>query len=171
MNMAKNNPVNKPQRELSTDDVKVNQRPARNLDDPDYDGEVVSAIMDGRDQAYLDELAFMEEAVTIRIQKGSEKHAPPVVSCWVNGKGAEQLTNGKWMVCGWLPVNHPVVTKRKYVEVLARSRTDTITTDVVKREHDEDNLAIPNTSTKYPFTVIGDSARGNDWLTRILTEQ
>lgn len=170
-NLAKNNPVNRSQREFESADVKMDQRAAVDMSAP-REREEIAAVESVIDASYFDELAFMEEPVTIRIQKSTEKFAPNVVDCWVNGKGAEQFTNGKWMVCGWLPVGHPVITKRKYLEVLARAKVDSIQTEVTKYEDREDNKAIPYTSSKYPFQVIQDNnQRGGEWLSRVLMGQ
>lgn len=171
---AKDSPISTGSKEFHTDEVKITQRKARNLDLPP-ESETLIDVSDGLradDAAYHSELAFMEEPVTIRIQPSMEKFAPKVVQCWVNGKGAEQLTNGKWMQCGWLPVNHVVTTRRKYVEVLARAKQEGISTRVVKHEDSEDNFADRYTSMKYPFSVLSDAnPRGHEWLSRILMGQ
>lgn len=169
---AKNNPVSTGKREFESGDVKINQRAARNLDLPSEPESIVSLDGGTQDADYFATLAFMEEPVAIRIQKSSEKFAPNVVDCWVQGRGAEQLQNGKWMVCGWLPVNHTVITKRKYLEVLARAKHDSIQTRVVKHEDSEENFADPYSSSKYPFSVLQDAnPRGHEWLSRVLMEQ
>lgn len=157
-------------REKSTEDMKVGQRDSVNLDMP-RDSEEIAIAETTIGQDYVDEINFMEEPVTIRINKSAEKYAPNVVDCWTNGRGAEQFINGKWAVCGWLPVNTVVTTKRKYVEVLARAKQESIQTRVVKHEDHEDNFADRYTNLKYPFSVISDpSRRGAEWLTRILSE-
>lgn len=168
---AINNPVKRQyNREKNTEDMKVGQRDSVNLDLPRESEDIVS-LETIAEQDYIDELAFMEETVMIRINKSSEKFAPNVVDCWANGRGAEQFINGKWAVCGWLPVNTVVTTKRKYVEVLARSKQESIQTRVVKHEDREENHADRFTNLKYPFSVISDkSPRGAEWLTRILSE-
>jgi len=175
MNHAKNNPVNKPGKEFDTSDVKVGQRESRNLDEYDNDDEPLIALAEGIGDSraeYNAALAFMEEPVTIRISKSSEKKAPNVMQCWVNGKGAEQFVNGKWMVCGWLPVGVPVTTRRKYVEVLARAKFETVSTRVVKHEDHEENFADRTAGGKYPFSVLNDSnPRGVEWLSTIIQEQ
>lgn len=169
MNHAKNNPVNRPGRELHTDDMEVGQRPAVNLDLP-REAESILPVEGALSSDYLEELAFNEEPVTINIQKSSEKFAPNVVDCWCGGRGAEQFINGKWAVCGWLPVNKPVTTRRKYVEVLARSKQDSIQTRTIKHEESEDNFADRYTNTKYPFSVLRDSEKGHQWLSKVLME-
>ena len=170
---AKNNQVVKGQRETHSEDVKIGQRGSRDLNLP-VESESLIALGEGLEdnpEAYHEALSFMEEPVTIIISKSSEKNAPTTVQCWVNGKGAEHYRNGKWLQCGWLPIGQRVTTRRKYVEVLARARGETISTRVVKHENHEDNLADRTASTKYPFSVQGDSAKGGEWLNTILMEQ
>lgn len=175
---AKNNQVIATGKELNSSDYKPQQRKARNLDVPE-DNEPMIALAEGLaddEEAYAAELAFMEEPVRIRIMvpvMPGDKHPPRTVQCWVNGKGAEQLTNGKWMQCGWLPLNFDVVTRRKYVEVLLRSKTETIQTEVRQRGIDgEDNLAHRITNGKYSVSIMADnSPRAHEWMATIVQEQ
>lgn len=182
---AKNRPVIRGHKETDSRDIPVQQQRAPiNLDLPREQEEVeaietVNADM-LQEKEYLAELAFNEEPITIIIQKGPEKMAPRIVDCWVNGRGAEHFRNGKWHVCGWLPVNVPVITRRKYVEVLARAKADSVETEVVKHidgggssNGREDNLAHRYTQTKFPFSVLNDPSgtKGMAWLTKILNEQ
>jgi hypothetical protein len=80
------------------------------------------------------------------------------------------LNNGQWLEIEWLPIGVPLTTKRKYVEVLARSKPDAITT-----VHDDANVERPRntvrrrTSAQYPLSVIQDpNPRGHEWLSRIM---
>lgn len=170
---AKNNQVIKGAREVHTDDVKIGQRGSRNLDLP-VENETLMDFSEGLEddpEAHYAALKFMEEAVTINISPSSEKNAPTTVQCWVNGKGAEHFHNGKWYQCGWLPVGHTVTTRRKYVEVLLRAKSESVTTRVVKHEGREDNLADRFASTKYPLSIQGDTPEGYEWYSRILRGQ
>lgn len=170
MDAAENPVVRKSKREINTGDLEIAQRAAVNLDVP-RDNESLVSVEGHLDQSEIEALAFMEEPITIVLNPSTEKNAAKVVDCWVNGRGAEQLQNGKWMVCGWLPVGHPVTTKRKYAEVLARAKPETITTDVKKYEDREDNLAFRTAYSKYPFSVLHDSnPRGTEWLVKILSD-
>lgn len=121
---------------------------------------------------YLTELQFMEQPVSIRIEPGQEENAPLTVECYVNGKGAEVFLNNRWQEMGFLPVGVVVVTKRKYVEVLARSRTMKCSTldhsdlnNVDKNEVRRRNVRL------HSFSVVHDpSPRGVAWLTQIFNE-
>lgn len=129
----------------------------------------------GLTKDYLDELAFMEEPVTVRFSSGMDRFAPKFVDCCVNGKGIEVLMNGRWLEFFQVPVNQNVTMKRKYLEVFARCKH----TDVVARHRGVPNdnsqpinETIPSTNLKHPFSVIEDrNSRGPEWLTRILVGQ
>lgn len=172
-NKAKDTPVFAPAKEVSTADLQVAQPPAIALEDR---GEIVIAE-DRPDQAYLDELKFNEDALTIRIERGTEEFAPMSVPLWVNGEGAEVMnTAGKWVKVGWLPISIPVITKRKYVEVLARSRTDRVraSEENPRPKENEDGWKLHRTSSQsHAFSVLHDPAgsKGTEWLNRIYAER
>lgn len=178
---AKDNQVIATGKEHNSSDYKPQQRKARNLDVA-QDDEPMIALAEGLaddDETYAAELAFLEEPLKIMIMVPTmpgDKHPPRTVQCWVNGKGAEQLTNGKWMQCGWLPLGVPVVTRRKYVEVLLRSKTDMIHTEVIHQGEgvsaSEQNIARRLTSGKYTLSVLADqSPRAHEWLSTLAQEQ
>ena len=118
---------------------------------------------------YLAELNFNEDPVTIRLEPSSEKFASRWVPCWVNGKGAEVLLNGKWVEFGYLPVSKPLTIKRKYVEVLLRSKRDAIETNVVERDNeDPQNIVQRSTTSTALFSVIEDrNPKGAEWATEL----
>lgn len=121
---------------------------------------------------YLQELSFMEEPVTIRIEPPQEENAPLTVECWVNGRGAEILRNGRWQEMGFLPVGVVITTKRKYLEVLARARTMKVNTPEhsVHDANPDNNLRRRNVRLN-SFSVITDAnPRGAAWLTQIFSE-
>ena len=164
---AGNQPVRRAREEFHTSDVKIDQKPQIETR-ADLEGEVVVAEP-SLEKDYADALAFAEEPITILIERSSEKFAPKVVDLWCNGKGAEVLMNGRWLETKCLPIGIPVTTKRKYVEILARSKVDSIETTVVKEPESEKNLIDRHTSSKAPFSVIEDkNPKGVEWLTRII---
>jgi len=172
--MAMHSPVNQPGRELHSDDVAIEQPPRIVLtnDEPIEREEVIIPVSRAGAAQYLEQLAFANDPVTIRIERSSEKFAPHSVDCWVNGIGAELFIKGRWVQCGYLPVGHIVTTKRKYVEVLARSKVDTLSTQVEKHADHEDNIIDRHTSQRSPFSVIRDaSPKGAEWLTALLSER
>lgn len=175
---AKNNPVNRPARETHTADTAVTELEPVNLAlDQDLVRErIVIPPAGPLDKVYADALAFAEEPVTIMIAKGVEKYAADHVSCWCNGDPAEVFIRGTWVKMGWLPVNRQITTKRKYVEILLRSKQTSYTTQHASESQDSnahiDNHVVPNTSRKVQLSVIGDtSAKGAEWLQNLLTEQ
>jgi len=102
--------------------------------------------------------AFMEELVTIMIQRSALPHEPKIVVVDVNG------------------INQPIVRgvhtkiKRKYLEVLARAYD----TDFKQVANPFDPSKINEVITKvfaYPFTVIYDpNPNGQVWLESIVGE-
>lgn len=166
-------------REFHTSDVKIDQIPPI-LDRGEREDDsllpkvhlVDKAKHPHLTKAYLDELAFNEEFVTVRFTSGMDRFAPKFVDCAVNGKGIEILLNDRVLEVFQVPVNQNVTMKRKYVEVFARCKH----TDVVARSHGPTrdgsppvNETTPNTNLKHPFSVIEDrNPRGAEWLTRIL---
>lgn len=142
---------------LNTADVKIEQ--PRVIDEAqDRLGQVVQSDEDVlRDKDRLERLAMGEDPVTIIINPSNEENAPTSYPCWVNGKGAEVFLNGEWLPITYLPVGVELVTRRKYVEVLARAKTDNIRT-----VHDSANVERPRnriertTSAVANFTVLED---------------
>jgi hypothetical protein len=102
--------------------------------------------------------AFMEELVTILIQRSAKEYEPKVVVVDVNG------------------INQPIVRgvptkiKRKYLEVLARCYDSTYR----QENRTNDPTKISEVITKvfaYPFTVIYDpNPDGQQWLESIVGE-
>jgi hypothetical protein len=160
-------------RETHTADTPVPQRADVDLNEPIVHSEGIANIVgdQGDPAGYAAKLAFMEEPVTIRLEENSksdfpETHAP----CAVNGRGAEIFVNGSWISATWLPIGLDLTIKRKYVEVLARARTENIRT-----KHDEATVERPQnkverrSTANYPMSVIEDrNPLGAAWLSRIL---
>ncbi len=171
---ALQNPVKRAynRKELHSEDFPIAQKADIDLDSPIIHGEALANIAGDVNHAadYLAQLAFNEEPVTILIEENSRSDFPEThVPVQVNGKPAEVLQNGKWLPIGWLPVGIEITTKRKYVEVLARSKTDGI-----KTVHDEGNVERPRntvqrrTSANYPMSILEDrNPKGREWLSRV----
>ena len=160
---ASNAPVRRAPTEISSSDVKIDQKPTI-TEREDTESEIVIAP-EVLNRNYQEALKFMEDPVTIVVTRSSEKYAPHVIDCWVNGKGAEILMNGKWVETRAVPVGMPVTTKRKYVEVLLRSKTDTVNTKVHKREDSELNEVERYTSARAPLQVLKDAnPKGTAWM-------
>lgn len=154
---------------LNTADVKIEQLPPVE-EAKDRINQVVAgdeSILEDKDHA--ERLKMGEDPVTIMINPSNEENAPTSYPCWVNGKGAEIFLNGAWLPITYLPVGVELVTKRKYVEVLARAKTDNI-----KTVHDSANVERPRnqiqrtTSAVANFTVLEDrNPRGAAWFAEL----
>lgn len=119
-------------------------------------------------------LAFMEEPVVVYIQPNmTVQHPQPSVMCWVNGKGAEvyNYQTKTWTELGVLPVGRNVTTRRKYVEVLACSRIEQVTTKAYKGSDGEAyNELYRHQSAKNSLQIIHDWNReqGPRWFEEIM---
>jgi len=177
MTDAINNPVTRRrQREVSTDDLEVGQPQQIDWDAArlEHDNVIEPVSAEVLHKEYMEALAFDREPVEIVIGRSTEKHAPLTVDCWVNGKGAEVFQNGKWVEYGWLPMGINVVTRRMYVEVLARSKVTTVRTP----DKDDDisvqlaNKPVRNTMMKTNFSIVrDDNPKGRQWIAGILAER
>lgn len=165
---ASNAPVRHAPRELHTDDIEIQQHPViETRQDLAEEIVIAPAVLQ---KEYAEALKFAEEPVTIRIERSSEKFAPNVIDLWCNGHGPEILQNGRWVTYQALPVGVVVTTKRKYVEILARSKVDSVQTEVTKEEHGEKNEIARSTSSRAPFSVIrDDSPKGVAWLNGLVS--
>lgn len=122
---------------------------------------------------YLDELAFMEEPVKVRFSTGLERNAPKFVDCAVQGRGIQVFLFGKWQEVHQVPVNTNVIMKRKYVEVFARCKHTNVTArhrGVTFDGSQPINETIPSTDLKHPFSVIDDTPKGREWLSRVIMD-
>lgn len=156
--------------ELQSDDVKIDQRPMPDTKAERDEGHVILVDSDVIDKKYADELAFMEMPVKIRLHPSSDVNAIASFEVRVNGKGGEILVGGRWFERTWLPVGEEIIIKRKYLEVIARAKIDSIRTPKMESlaEH-PDNRPSRFTSAVNSFSVIEDkSPRGAAWLTDIL---
>jgi hypothetical protein len=171
-------PTRRPAREVSTDDVREPALDAIAMPElgkglPDR-GDTQVALPEGHiSNDYLEALAFNEEPVRIRIEAGSDENPQMTVDCWCNGKGAEIFnpTTKRWLETNCLPVGLVIITKRKYVEILARSKSMRVRTpDHGDGKNIDNNTVTRHHSRAHVFSVIGDSERGVEWLTQILNE-
>ena len=147
---------------------KIEQMPP--ISDPSqYAGDVVIGEKIGGNTAYLDELAFMEEPVSIRLEPSSDKNAAGAMPCWCNGRGAEVLINGQWRECTYLPVGQVLTIKRKYLEIIVRAKVDTIHTRILEMDSERPNNSINRyTSPTTSFSITEDkNPRGAAWVSEL----
>lgn len=111
---------------------------------------------------YLEALKFNEEVIEIMLQPSSEENAPMVVDVYVNGEAK------------WIPVGQQVPLKRKFVEVLMRSKPVSIQTEHESHQSGAkviNNRIIRNTRAKYPLSILNDpNPKGREWVNRIMRE-
>lgn len=158
---------------LHSDTIKIEQKVPiigdKKLKPEDRDSEII--LVDHElDTDYADALAFSEEPVKIILNQSAEKNAPTSFPVWVNGKGAEVFQNGRWDEIGYLPVGRPIIIKRKYLEVIMRSKLDAVTTT-----HDDATVERPvnrinrSTSAVHSFSILEDkNPRGAAWASEMI---
>lgn len=123
---------------------------------------------------FLAEIAFAEEPIKILIHRSVEKFASSTTDyIAINGTPAEMLFKNGWVPMGYLPRGVSFITKRKYVEVLARAKQDTVNTQVIERDNeDPQNFVERVTTSVMSFTVLEDkNPKGTEWLTRLVRSQ
>ena len=162
-------------KEINTGEMPHYEAPpikAQNLDELEEELTGIEPVQGFVSKKDMDMIAFMEEGITIRLSKPPEKNAPTSVPVWVNGRGAEVLIRDRWQPITYLPIGPTITVKRKYVEVLARAKPESVDTQVEERDNeDPKNHTLRSVHVKYPFTVLNDpSPKGADWLSKILME-
>ena len=121
------------------------------------ESDIVIASADGMDNGYAAQLAFNEEKVEIMVHESTDQNAEPIVHVAVNG------------VNQFFPRGTPVVCKRKFVEVLARAKETSMTTQTINTDRDVINRINKHTALRYPFSVIRDeNPKGAAWLKSVL---
>jgi|694.fasta_scaffold00571_23 hypothetical protein len=149
-----------------TADMEVGQQTAGNFILPPLDVQIdresiaIEPVVSSLTKNDFAEMMFMEELVKIRVEPLNEKNPRKMIDLYVNGKAE------------WVPVGRPWIMRRKYVEVLARSKPMSVQT---KHESAEESLnpqneVIRTTSSQFPFSVLEDTPRGIEWLNRLMAE-
>ena len=150
-------------KEIHTPDMQVRQPPVIALPDEgslDRVAEQIVPVVDMPPTDYVDELAFMEERITIRLHRTQEKNAPNFYDFYVNGR------------CEWVPVEQNYTLARKYVEVIARTQPYNVETKTgTPMDERPANEIVRHQSSKHPFSVIRDpNPRGAEWLMKVMAE-
>lgn len=150
--------------EIHSDTMPIEQMPPI-TDTSAYDGDVVLTERT-HEQDYLDELAFNEEPVTIRIEPSSDKNASMAFPVWCNGKPAEVFQNNNWTEIGYLPVGRVLTIRRKVLEIIIRAKIDTIHTKVQEMDSERPNNTVQRfTSPVHSFSILSDAnPRGPAWV-------
>lgn len=148
------------------------EQPAPIEDLSAYDGEVVFAEKVFT-QPYLEELAFNEEPVTVRLEPSAERNAPTSAPFWVNGKPAEVFTQGRWIECGHLPIGQILTIKRKVLERIICNKITNVDNEIQDRASERPNNVIKrNTMPVRGFSVLEDrNPRGAAWMAELYRRQ
>ena len=178
--MPRGVPNNRVIQTQTSNEIHVDDLPLAAAPEADFDNrsETVIPVDKPLDSEYMAALAFAEDELTIRIEPGDEENGPLALELWVNGVGAEvkDTITGRFLPLGALPVGQPIITKRKYVEQLARSRVDRVSTDEQHEDTTKNNSDVfrirRSSHRKSMFSVIHDpSPKGREWLTRLYAER
>lgn len=133
----------------------------KQVDRSDNDIEISRVVGDEK----LQQMAFLEEPVTIILAESTEKNPEQYVFCSVNGEGPGP--GGM----PWLPRNVEITIKRKFVEVLAKARpVHYSNAEGVNPQTGERQVSQrASSSHRYPFQVVHDAnPRGRDWLKNLM---
>lgn len=156
-----------------TDEIKIDQRSP--IVDEDDRGLIVEAPADALQEDYQAAIEFNEEPVTIELGHGFGQNPPTHYFCAVQGRNPEVLINGRWksLKDPYVPVRTRLTLKRKYVEVLARSKIDSISTF-----HEEANVPYPRNEIHHStaglcnlMIIRDDNPAGGEWLARCRAPQ
>jgi hypothetical protein len=157
-------------KEVHTDDIQIDQKPNIPDNTGDREDEIVIAEQ-LPDKKFLDELAFNEEPVTIRLEPSSDKNAPTMIPAWNNGKGCEVWDSrlNQWQEWKYIPVGKVLTVKRKYVATFASAKYDSVSTVHGSTQEENPRNEIKRfTSAVASFSVIEDrNPRGVEWLNEI----
>lgn len=171
---AADNPVMAAPKEQEFDHSAMHQRGVIDLDNP---AESIAIVDKMPEAEYADLLKFAEDPVTGVISPSSDRNAPKYVYCGVNGTGAEvwDERTKRWLRFPYVPVGRVLTMKRKYWEVLGRSRTETFRTrEVTPTPHaNQDGFVLEaETVAVAPFNVRHDpaGAKGHEWYQRVIAE-
>lgn len=164
----------------STGDFKVPQFDGGSIDIGQRleEGREPIAIVDKMPSTeFADELKFNEDPVTVVLTPSQDKNSPKQIYCAVNGKGAEvwDERTKRWLEFKYVPVGRVLTVKRKYLEVLARSRADSFSTREVTPTPmaNQDGFALDaDTVPVAPMTIRHDpaGAKGQEWFARVMAE-
>lgn len=141
-----------------TSDFKIDQpspvrMPALDQPLPEHHSQIQS-VETKLSPEYLAELKMNESPVTIRLNKPAGKFPAPYKDCTCNGRGIEVLKGNRWLEFKAIPFEKDVVTKWKYLEILARNKEDAVTTREFKDLDGENNDVFHNVSRACQFEIL-----------------
>lgn len=106
-------------------------------------------------------LAFNEEPVKIVVTEDGRPNAEQTIQLLCNGL-SQMIIRGA-----------PIIVKRKFVEILARAKSENISTpQYTDANGNSATKIVKQAGLKYPFRVLEDrNPNGSVWLERVLREQ
>lgn len=147
---------------LDTREQQVGQQGVVTMDPvvPELDKPDIQVIEGPRAKQKADELAFMEEPVTVKVLESNSESDGALVTIGVNGRN-QNFIRGQ-----------DITVKRKYVEGLARAKPVGYRNEEYTMEDGTRSFRYPKRQgLRFPFQVIrDDNPRGADWLRKILAE-
>lgn len=148
---------------LDTHDFKVGQDKPRDMPSTGparIDPIEVEPVEGPANKAFLDELAFLEEEITIKVMDTTDKTAIPIPEVGVNGRRQFFIRNRVQTV------------KRKFVEALSRAKITSYTQEEYLDDAGNRSIRnVPHTTLAFPFQVVEDkSPNASAWLRKILAE-
>ncbi len=164
--------------ELDSRSIPIEQKPTIQhppIDQPMAHPEAIVVVDNQLDKKELDHIAFNEDPIKLIIHRNADPKFSPKCTDFiaVNGKPAEMLFKNGWIPMGYLPRGQSFYTKRKYVEVLARAKQDTIHTNVIERDNeDPQNFTERVTTSVLAFSILEDkNPLGAPWLEDLIRQQ
>lgn len=123
------------------------------------DPPLIEPITEERFNAKADELAFMEEPVTIVIPSSGQENEEIFIPVGNNGRTV------------YIRRNVETTLRRKFVESLLRARKTTYRVEAkILQDGNVDQRAVPATGLLYPFDVTNDTPRGHAWRRKVMAE-
>jgi hypothetical protein len=155
---------------LHSANVRTEQPAPLTGDLADREPEVVLVDPGLMGKEYQDELSFMADWLTIRLEPSGQENAPDTFPIWVNGRGAEILVDGRPVIWTHLPVGPEITVRRSVVEIIARSKTMRVQTDHTGEPFRQlANKTNRHVSQNQPFSIIHDpSERGRAWASEMV---
>lgn len=163
-------------KELHSGDMPIHQKPDIVMPGLDENFERAPDIEQVTEEQlqkdYADALKFNEDILKIYIEPGTERNPAPSIPCTCQGIPAQvfDMTSKRWLNIGWFEVGKEIITKRKFVEILAGSKVENVST-VSKFENNDPEPVNRERRVASPlcnFRVIEDkSPFKEEWLRRV----
>lgn len=148
-------------------EIPIDQLPPVNPNKPKKSDHIIDGTKE-LDPEWAEEMKFLQEPVTIRIQPPNERNPAMAVYAAYNGQG-EMLVNGRWYKTVWYPTGQEITVRRATFEVLLRAQVTRVSTaDFKPGQGEPDHNIYRNTTGVYSIDIIEDKSRlGAAWVTAI----